>query len=203
MTHSEQTDKIYDALFLIQNSGISIATNTDVEVLSARGEHYVFSFADLKSVKTQLEPVLKEHGLLIHQSVGMDCAVTTTLYHKESKQWISDTASLPLSKDLSVQAYGQAITYLRRYSILTILGLTVDTDDDANKASGNKASFKKDGKPLLTYETMKHMTEELEKGNYKDVEKAIQKYELSDSQKASLTSLINTTKAEKTKQALK
>jgi hypothetical protein len=58
------------------------------------------------------------------------------LLHK-SGQFIADTALLHLVKD-DPQAHGSAMTYLRRYSYMAILGLVADEDDDGNAASQPK-----------------------------------------------------------------
>jgi hypothetical protein len=55
------------------------------------------------------------------------------LFHS-SGQYISSTAMLRLIKN-DPQAHGSAITYMRRYSFMSILGLVADADDDGNAAS--------------------------------------------------------------------
>jgi hypothetical protein len=61
-----------------------------------------------------------------------------------SKLWQSGFMILPLSK-LDPQGYGSAMTYARRYSMASLIGLIVD-DDDAEAACGRaKATY--DSKP--------------------------------------------------------
>ncbi|MEG2219786.1 MAG: ERF family protein, partial [Muribaculaceae bacterium] len=56
-------------------------------------------------------------------------------------QYISDTYTMrPVKND--PQGLGSCITYMRRYALGAILGLNIDEDDDANKASGLKEKDK-------------------------------------------------------------
>lgn len=60
-------------------------------------------------------------------------AVTTALMHK-SGQSIEGTLEMPCGANASAQAIGSAISYGRRYSLLAMLGLASDDDDDGNAA---------------------------------------------------------------------
>ena len=102
---------------------------------------YGYNYADLSSVLHLIRPLLKKHGLSIAQPVGGDdgkITVTTILMHL-SGQNISSTVSVSVDlsnkKMNSLQAAGSTITYLRRYCISSILGLS-STDDDG-KSGGD------------------------------------------------------------------
>ncbi len=193
---SKEQDKLMLKLERLQDE-IKLEVNVDVKVENSKGEHYTFSFADLKKVTETIKPFLRKEGLVIWQ-VLEGLGVRTTLVDKESGQWISALASIPVFEQKNIQYYGSVFTYLRRYSLTTMLGLVNDADDDANEADGNKADRKVDGKPALTFEVFTRMIAEVEKGNWKDVERQIGKYYLTDSQKGSLTTLLNQKKAELT-----
>jgi hypothetical protein len=173
---------------------IKIEANVEVKVENSRGEHYQFSFADLKKVTETIKPFLRKNGLVIWQ-VLEGLGVRTTLVDKESGQWISALAEIPSYEQKNIQYYGSVFTYLRRYSLTTMLGLVNDADDDANQVDNNKTDRKVDGKPSLTFEVMSRMIQEVDKGNWKDVEKQMNKYHLSDTQKTSLTTVINQKKS--------
>ena len=102
-------------------------------------------YADLPTVIDAIKPALNDNGIVFIQlpSRSVDelntsgpqlLHLTTRLMH-ESGEWIEDTACCPLVKQ-DPQAYGSAITYLRRYSLAAAVGLYQD-DDDANGASGH------------------------------------------------------------------
>ena len=89
------------------------------------------SFADLKSIIYAIRGPLSDHGICFVQSVGNNeqgwPVVTTTLVHK-SGQWISDSLALkPLKMD--PQSMGSAITYARRYSLASMVGIPQIDDD--------------------------------------------------------------------------
>jgi hypothetical protein len=94
-------------------------------------------FADLGAVIETSRPVLAKHRLSVTQfpiSDGDRIGVTTTLMH-ESGEWISQSVSLPLSDEKgksAAQVAGSIITYLRRYSWSSVLGLYADEDTDGS-----------------------------------------------------------------------
>jgi hypothetical protein len=68
-------------------------------------------------------------------------ALSTTLYHPESDTNLQSVMPLMLAKD-DPQGQGSAITYARRYSLMGMLSLVADVDDDAQstKSAPQKAS---------------------------------------------------------------
>ena len=95
------------------------------------------TYAALPDVVKTATPVLAKNGLAVSQFISQDesghDALITYLIH-ESGQFICHTARLMLVKD-DPQAQGSAVTYLRRYSYMSVLGLVADVDDDGNAAS--------------------------------------------------------------------
>lgn len=98
-------------------------------------------YATLGSVQETAFPILHKHGLVVLQSVRTEWAergpivyVGAALVHVESGELTSQELGLvPVKTD--PQGIGSAISYGRRYILLTMLGLTAD-DDDGNAASG-------------------------------------------------------------------
>lgn len=95
------------------------------------------NYAGLDSVMPAALKVLTDHGLGLVQSVGQDgngnTTLTTVLLHK-SGEWYADTQPLLLVK-ADPQSQGSAITYARRYAVMSVLGLVAEEDDDGNRAS--------------------------------------------------------------------
>lgn len=83
------------------------------------------------------EGVLAKHGLIMLHTPsmrGVDPVLVATLHHPSSGQWIK--ACLPLCNPKNdSQGIGSSITYMRRYSINSMLGLTSE-DDDGESACG-------------------------------------------------------------------
>lgn len=91
------------------------------------------------------EEILFKHGLLMMQCSNFsngEPMLIATLHHPESGQWIKSYMPLPNPKGDS-QGVGASITYMRRYSINSMLGLNAE-DDDGETASGRGKYEKKE-----------------------------------------------------------
>lgn len=80
--------------------------------------------------------VLNKNNFALIQSpstIGDHPALKTTLVHTSGEK-ITSTMFLMLDKE-TAQGQGSAITYARRYSLASILGLVADEDDDGQKAT--------------------------------------------------------------------
>jgi hypothetical protein len=106
-------------------------------------------YAALPDVVQSASPVLTKHGLAVSQHIatGMNGAdiLVTYLIHK-SGQYIAHDMTLHLPKS-DPQGQGSAVTYARRYSYMSVLGLVADEDDDGNKASQAPKSAPKSKQP--------------------------------------------------------
>lgn len=132
-------DQIATALSEFQGSLEQPKLEKEVNVKTRTGSGYSFKYADLSACVKAATPALKANGLAIVQLISDGCLVTM-LTHK-SGQWFKSVLRLP-QQTADYQSYGSAITYLKRYSYCAILGIVADTDDDANAAMGNQATFK-------------------------------------------------------------
>lgn len=103
---------------------------------NATNPHFKSKYADLSSVLEASLPALHTNGFVFSQSVGSDADgawAVTRLLHVCGEEIVSDRCFLPVPTK-TPQAYGSAITYARRYSASSFLGLETE-DDDANAAS--------------------------------------------------------------------
>lgn len=94
-------------------------------------------YAGLPSVLEVVLPVLNKYGIVMVQSPITESekiGIATTLTHAPSGTSILGSFVVQLAKN-DPQGAGSAITYCRRYSLVSMLGLNVDEDDDANGAS--------------------------------------------------------------------
>ena len=130
-SYSESLDKLIPAL-------ISARAHFRAVRKDGYNPHFKSKFATLKSVQEATADALAENGLTIMQFPSSSSSgapgLTTWLAHT-SGQYICDETVLSLAKS-DPQAQGSAITYLRRYSWSSVLGLVTDEDDD----DGNKAT---------------------------------------------------------------
>lgn len=98
-------------------------------------------YADINIIIDMVKPILNEERILFLQplsEVDGKPAITTILRHGvESIEYTTVFPELPKpaegKKSNPFQEMGSAITYYRRYALISILGLE-STDDDANSA---------------------------------------------------------------------
>jgi hypothetical protein len=93
-------------------------------------------YADLTSVSDAIKPALVKHGLfysqITHEQAGGVC-VETILCHESGESFSFGKLFVPAGKQ-DAQGYGSALTYARRYSLMTAFGVCPE-DDDGNAAS--------------------------------------------------------------------
>lgn len=110
------------------------AFQQDVPDIYKNSQGYGYKFADLGEINAVIKPLLKKHGLGYAQPINGD-TVTTVIFHAESGEAIESSANIPQGVQLKgmndFQVLGSAITYLRRYSLSSMLGLITDADADA------------------------------------------------------------------------
>lgn len=98
---------------------------------------YNYKYTDLDTIVQTVKPLLKKYNLAYMQSVGgltADAITLTTRLFNNKGEYIEDTVALPViasQKNNSAQTLGMAITYMRRYTLCAMLGITSDEDVDA------------------------------------------------------------------------
>ena len=96
--------------------------------------HFKNKYASIESVLDTIEKPLLDAGLGFIQCVE-DLNLITTIYDTESDNVLTSKIPLILNKN-DMQQLGSAITYARRYGLVSMFGLEQE-DDDGNLASGN------------------------------------------------------------------
>ncbi len=132
MKTSESIAKIAPALVAAQREIGNALKN-------AKNPHFKNNYADLGAIIESVKEPLNSQGIAYSQALGelvmvgdtLTFSVTTRLTH-ESGEWIEGTAWSPLGK-ADPQGVGSATTYLRRYSLAAICGIT-QADDDGQAA---------------------------------------------------------------------
>ena len=93
--------------------------------------HFKSRYATLSSVWDAVRKPLTDCGLTVKSRIESG-EVITELVHAASGESISSRMAIPAG---SIQQIGSGITYCRRYSLVTMLNLTTEEDDDGNLAS--------------------------------------------------------------------
>ena len=100
-------------------------------------------YFDVNSLLEHVEPILQKNDLVLVQPI-IDNKVRTVLWDLISGESIHSEMTLPNIQD--PQKLGSAITYYRRYTLQSLLGLQAE-DDDANKASNRVNNQKANSVP--------------------------------------------------------
>ena len=106
-------------------------------------------YADLGAVIESVTDALMKEGILVMQGSRSDGAgidVETTLLHANSGDSVVAHVYMPLKTSTPQDAAG-ALTYGRRYGLLSVLCMPTE-DDDGNEASGVSFDAKQEPKPL-------------------------------------------------------
>jgi hypothetical protein len=102
--------------------------------------HYKSRFSTLAAVLNAVRKPLAKQGIALMQSVSIAdsrVAVTTSLIHA-SGEWMQETMAFPIAGGANVQQAGSTVTYLRRYSLISLCAIVgdphEDDDGDADRA---------------------------------------------------------------------
>lgn len=102
--------------------------------------HFKSRFSTLAAVLNAVRKPLAKQGIALMQSVSIAegrVAVTTSLIHA-SGEWMRETMAFPIATGANVQQAGSTVTYLRRYSLISLCAIVgdphEDDDGDADRA---------------------------------------------------------------------
>lgn len=102
-----------------------------------KNPHFRSSYVTLDSILNGPVKVFNEHGIAVVQMPSMvneRVNIRTVLAHSSGASIQSDL-SLPCELS-NPHKVGSTITYLRRFSLSSILGIAGESDDDGNAAAG-------------------------------------------------------------------
>jgi hypothetical protein len=88
-----------------------------------KGHNY--TYADLPTIFEVINPLLKKHGLGFTQELDGG-ALVTTIFHVETAECRVSRAEIPVQelRGMNIyQSYGSALTYFRRYTLSSALGI--------------------------------------------------------------------------------
>ena len=120
---------IHKKLLEFQKLGITIKKGE-------RNPHFKNTYANLNEVLDKVTEPLNKLGVVVVQTPEQE-GLKTVLHDTEDDTFVE--GFLPFMGATNPQQIGSNLTYYRRYSLVTMLGLE-DEDDDGNKASAVSAS---------------------------------------------------------------
>ena len=102
-----------------------------------KNDHFKSKYADLASVMAACLPALNANGIAViqppYQDENGNRFVKTVFVHGETGQQAECAVPLIVAKN-DMQAYGSAVTYARRYGLMSMAGIAPE-DDDGNAAA--------------------------------------------------------------------
>jgi hypothetical protein len=117
-------DKLLKSLAVVQSKLVQPKKNKHVKF-----NRVDFWYADLESCVETVRHLLVENGLCFTQLI-IDGGIKTILYHTSGSS-INSFIALPDSTKADPKHFGALLTYYKRYSFCSLLGIVADDDKDA------------------------------------------------------------------------
>jgi hypothetical protein len=145
---------------------------------------YKSKYADLASVQTNIQDALAKSGLGYIQEVyfGEDngeptdrTRLKTTLFTKSGEKLES---FYPVNATGTAQVIGSAITYAKRYSLVALLGIIVDGDDDDGNGAQSQSN-QPNQKPWANKKELDHCFDLFKQNKFDEARKYIADFRLS------------------------
>ena len=139
---SESLDKLYAALAKAQLEMLPAKTTSSNPFFKSK-------YADLASIVKASRRSLGTNGLAVIQRIVRNGSAGMTLLTRlchSSGQWIESSMTVNPPKQ-DIQSLGSYLTYLRRYTYSSIVGVVACDDDDDGEAAIGRGSQKSMAKP--------------------------------------------------------
>lgn len=111
----------------------------------ANNPFFKSKYVPLESVVESITSIAPKHGISFVQWASNDengrVGVSTMIMHTSGEYIEFDPVYMNADKN-TAQGAGALISYLKRYSLSAVFGITSDQDDDGNQASGNSSKPK-------------------------------------------------------------
>jgi len=121
----------------------------EIKDISKDSTGYGYKYTSFDKLVQYLRPLLAKHGIsFVQMPVGDDKQVgLQTIYmHAESGEWITNSIKSPIAESKGMNTYqsiGSAITYFRRYSLSSFVGIASEEDVDASSKETRKPTTNK------------------------------------------------------------
>jgi hypothetical protein len=155
---------------------LNVSKQIDPISKDSKNPFFKSKYFDVNALIGVVRPILTENNLVLLQPIK-DGQVYSIIIDTDTSEQIESSLMLPNIQD--PQKLGSAITYYRRYTLQSLLGLQAE-DDDANAAS------KQVNKPVKTKLTDSDFKTTLEKGTKSQIQNVLDTFEVTDVQKKAL-----------------
>jgi hypothetical protein len=134
-------ERLGEALLAVQVEAKAVQADAINEGFKRNGKPS--KYVPLETLMPAILPLLNKHGLVWITRPIEGPMLNYHLLHVESEESI--TGTMPLLGVSNMQQLGGAITYARRQSLMAVLGLVAEKDDDGEKSSKRPSG---DDRPL-------------------------------------------------------
>lgn len=133
----------FEAVASFQDECPEISKSRKADIATKSGAKFSYTYAPLEEITRTIRPALRKHGLSYSWDVSSDggkvMTVVCVLRHIDGHE---ERATFPVPVESGgrmsdAQANGGALTYGKRQSLTSVLGLTT-ADDDRDGAGGKK-----------------------------------------------------------------
>ena len=144
---NEARKAYHKAVADFKTESISIIKDKQVGYNNNKGQFVGYSHATLGNIVQTIIPVMSKHGLSHYWDVNQDKEITVTC-HLMHAMGHKTSVTMTAGKDDSgqknlIQQVASTVTYLQRYTLLSITGLAAqDQDDDGNGGDRPPSSSK-------------------------------------------------------------
>lgn len=113
-----------------------------VDYTTKRGDHIYYKYASLAEIEKKIKPIMEEIGLAYRWDF-QDGGVQAVVFNKEGEEIKSGLIPFMFEGLADPKGVGANITYFKRYSIVALLGLIADEDNErAFMEKSNESLFK-------------------------------------------------------------
>ena len=138
---SQEVGELFAALSAAQGDIPPLKAAREVKVKMRSGGAYSYSYVTLGKIKAKIAKPLADNGLFFTQPI-INNTLLTIIGHKSGQWFVAARMEVP-GNMANPQSYGSGLTYARRYSLTTALGIcSADEDDDGVIA--NESRFNND-----------------------------------------------------------
>jgi len=158
-----------------------------------KNPHFKNTYADINEILSEVKPLLSELNMVLSQPIndGVQYSIVTDVESGEAL-----TSYIKLPENLQPQQLGGAITYFRRYTLVTLLSLETEEDNDGNNTTPPAPTTEKwlnltDKSGIITkeYENVRYA---IHNGKIKSIDQIKEVYKLSKETETQLkTDLAN------------
>lgn len=135
----------------IESKLLKFQSSVDAVKKDTKNPFFKSMYSDINGILKAITPTLTECGISYSQCPNIlengDEILITKIYDAEKPDSYIESRTRLIMAKRDMQQYGSAMTYARRYAIVSMLGLESE-DDDGNSVSGkSSANSSKSSKP--------------------------------------------------------